>query len=97
MACYGGGAPLEEVRVTPWRLEARAIHPLAVVSARALIGILGDKQLIPSDDLVNAAAGALILCVPIIPITPEGFARGVISFGRPDMEEHRTIWTHLHH
>jgi hypothetical protein len=47
MACYGGGAPLEEVRVTPWRLEARAIHPLAVVSARALIGILGDKQLIP--------------------------------------------------
>lgn len=44
------------------------------------------------DDVVNAAAGALILCVPIVPISPEGFAQGTIRyFGRPDMEE-RTLW-----
>ena len=44
------------------------------------------------DDLANAAAGAVSLCVSVIPITPDGFAQGVISFGRPDMEEHRTLW-----
>jgi hypothetical protein len=44
------------------------------------------------DDLANAAAGAASLCVSIIPITPDSFAKGVISFGRPDMEEHRTLW-----
>ena len=38
------------------------------------------------DGLANAAAGAASLSVSVIPITPEGFARGVISFGRPDME-----------
>jgi hypothetical protein len=44
------------------------------------------------DDVVNAAAGALILCVPVIPLTPDLFGRGVITLGRPDMEEHRTLW-----
>jgi hypothetical protein len=46
------------------------------------------------DDVVNAAAGALIQCVPVIPLTADHFAQGVISFGRPssDMEEHRTLW-----
>jgi hypothetical protein len=50
--------------------------------------LLGDH-----DDLANAAAGAASLCVSVIPITPEGFARGVISFfGRPGNEEQRTLW-----
>ena len=45
------------------------------------------------DDVVNAAAGALILCVPVVPISPGGFASGTIRyFGRPDIEEHRTLW-----
>jgi hypothetical protein len=44
------------------------------------------------DDVVNAAAGALILCVPVVPVTADSFAQGVISFGRPDMGEHRTLW-----
>jgi hypothetical protein len=49
------------------------------------------------DDLVNAAAGVLIGCVPTIPLTPDLFAQGVISFGRPspDIGEHQRIWTHL--
>ena len=44
------------------------------------------------DDLANAAAGAASLCVSVIPISPAGFARGVISFGRPGNEEQRTLW-----
>ena len=45
------------------------------------------------DDVVNAAAGVLTLCVPTIPISPEGFARGVIRFGpSPDTEGSRTLW-----
>jgi hypothetical protein len=44
------------------------------------------------DDLANAAAGAVSLCVSVVPITPDSFARGVISFfGRPGKEE-RTLW-----
>jgi len=48
------------------------------------------------DDLANAAAGAVSLCTPVIPISADGFARGVISFGRPDIE-HQEIWSHFHH
>jgi hypothetical protein len=44
------------------------------------------------DDLANAGAGAVSLCVSVVPISSDGFAQGVISFGRPDMEEHRTLW-----
>jgi len=46
------------------------------------------------DDLANAAAGVLSLCVSVIPLTPDCFAQGVISFGRPG-EEHRTLWGQL--
>jgi hypothetical protein len=48
------------------------------------------------DDLANAAAGALSLSISVIPISPDSFARGVISFGRPDMEEDRTLWGQFH-
>jgi hypothetical protein len=43
------------------------------------------------DDLANAAAGAVSLGVSVILISPDSFARGVISFGRPGNEE-RTLW-----
>ena len=46
------------------------------------------------DDLANAAAGAVSLCVSVIPISPDSFARGTISFGRPDMEEREHTFYH---
>ena len=49
------------------------------------------------DDLANAAAGAVSLCTPVIPISADGFATGVISFGRPDIEPHQEIWSHFYH
>ncbi len=49
------------------------------------------------DDLANAAAGAVSLCTLITPISPDGFMRGVISFGRPDIEPHQEIWSHFYH
>jgi hypothetical protein len=44
------------------------------------------------DDTINAAAGALIECTPVVPITADQFARGVFTyFGKPDQEE-RSLW-----
>lgn len=48
------------------------------------------------DDLANAAAGAVSRCVSVIPISADGFARGVISFGRPGIEEHQLYHTFYH-
>jgi hypothetical protein len=44
------------------------------------------------DDLANAAGGVMSLCVSVTPITADSSAQGVISFGRPDMEQDRTLW-----
>jgi hypothetical protein len=79
---------------TPWsRAVLRLIEQLLGLVARGtkIDHLPGDH-----DDLANAAAGAVSLCVSVIPISPDAFARGVISFGRPDIEEHQRIWTHLH-
>jgi hypothetical protein len=47
------------------------------------------------DDLVNSAAGVLIKCTPIIPLTADQFARGVFTyFGKPDQEERR-LWDQM--
>ena len=35
------------------------------------------------DDIANCSAGAVSLCVSVIPISPDDFATGVIRFGRP--------------
>jgi hypothetical protein len=43
------------------------------------------------DDVVNAAAGCLIQCVPTVELTPDMFAQGTFSyFGRRD--EGRNLW-----
>jgi hypothetical protein len=47
------------------------------------------------DDTINAAAGALIECTPVVPLTADQFARGVFTyFGKPDQEERR-LWDQM--
>ena len=43
------------------------------------------------DDVANSVAGALISCTFSVAITPDAFARGTISFVRPETEE-RNLW-----
>jgi hypothetical protein len=82
-----------EPRINAGELELLDVSRLT----EQLLGLVArgtkiDHLLVDHDDLANAAAGAVSLCLSVTPITADSFAQGVISFGRPDMEEHRTLW-----